>query len=256
MDNMSVVYFLWSPKRESDKWILETHGKYINNSILSLKKYVNFPCILYSNIPNIKDVNVDEVRYRDFYNDVWTYKYDSLLETQSEKVLHLDCDTYACGNFTDIFRLLDKFDFVIPLSSWHINTRWEASIPKSFPELAGGLMLYRNNEKVRKLLEYTRELILNRRGGCDEPYLRKALYESDIRFAIIPLEYNCVFNRPGFLVDEVVVLHGKYTDLDRELKAINSLVGPRLLTGDRIIKLKRIPGRKYVSDGEITNGWG
>ena len=70
------------------------------------------------------------------------------------------------------------------------------------------------------------------------------MYESKIRFCILPWEYNCVFLLPGFVMDKVRVLHGKYHDIEK-IERNFMIDGFKLFTGEKLIYCDRIGRKKY-----------
>jgi len=173
--------------------------------------------------------------------ELWTYKWEEcLMKSPYNPTLHLDADTYICEGFPEVFDLLNRFDLVMPLSPHYgfKKRRWQ-KIPSCFPELAGGFMLWKNSSNIEWFFNRTLELIkmrLTKRG--DEPYLIKALYESDVRYAIIPWEYTCVFAQPGYLFGKVKVMHGRFTnDIVKDAEIFNQNTNKRIFTGEVLLQL-------------------
>ena len=71
---------------------------------------------------------------------------------------------------------------------------------------------------------------------ADEPYFAVALYESDVRYAIIPWEYTCVFTHPGYLYGKVKIMHGK-NNIIENAEIFNEDEGKRIFTGEELIRL-------------------
>jgi hypothetical protein len=123
-------------------------------------------------------------------------KFDAMIGTPYDRTLYLDNDTMVKeGVVEDLFRILDRFDMALahaPLT--RIVTPLEG-IPKSFPELNGGVVLFRKSAAVMQLLRewennWKNNSIATLLGRRDQPYLRKLIWESDLRIAILPPEYN------------------------------------------------------------------
>lgn len=237
-----ILYFLISSEEDKEK-VISTHLPYAIESVKSIKKVADVPCILYTNIHEIKS-GFDEIKYTNEVKDVWVYKYECLLNSPFDQTLHLDCDTYIAEDFTHVFNMLERFDLVLPLSPWYWSNI-PLGIDKCFPEFAGGFMLYNKSDKIKKLFEDIKIELEHRSKGCDEPYLRKVLYYSDVRFSVVPWEYTCVFSLPGYLCKTVKIFHGKYKDIDKVIKAINSKVAARIYTGERLLILKKSKYKQY-----------
>jgi hypothetical protein len=139
----------------------------------------------------------------------------------------------------------------MPLSPHYGLKEWHG-VPSCFPELAGGFMLWKKNEKIDWFFNRTLELIrmkLTKRG--DEPYLTKALYESNVRYAIVPWEYTCVFTHPGYIYGPVKIMHGRRTnDIEEDAKIFNQSVGKRIFTGEELIEVE--VGRKKCKVKQIS----
>lgn len=123
-------------------------------------------------------------------------KLDAIMNSTYEKTLYLDNDTELKKPILkEAFRLLDRFDVALthaPLK--RVATQIE-SIPNSFPEFNGGVIFFKNSEQVKAVMErwsadYHARNIKTRYGHRDQPYLRRALWESDLRIATLLPDYN------------------------------------------------------------------
>jgi hypothetical protein len=123
-------------------------------------------------------------------------KFDAIINTPYERTLYLDNDTLVLKPvFNDMFKVLDRFDVAVthaPLA--RVVTPLE-NVPTAFPEMNGGVLLFKNEEKIMNLFRnweyhWKEETIETRRGHRDQPYLRKLLWESDLKICILPEEYN------------------------------------------------------------------
>jgi len=241
-----ILYFLTVKPGSSEDRILDVHARLLFRSLKSVKKYMpDIRAVLFTDIDSIdwKDKGFDIVSYKKGSEDVWTYKYECMLDTPFERTIHMDCDTYVCDSFYEVFEMLDGVDFAAPFSPWYFGRR-VFHVPRSFPELAGGFIAYNTNETTFDMLEEAKGLVMSRNGGCDEPYLRVALYESKIKFSVLPWEYNCVFLLPGMLMDKAKILHGKMNDIEPVKRCLTG-DGPKLFTGEKVIYCDRISRKKY-----------
>ncbi len=261
MNKWGILYFLTSrrgvPSEEKSlpeqERAVGTHSGFLKRSVESLRWYMkDISTVLFTDFDDVdwSSYGLDQVIYKEKTSDLWTYKYECLLETPFERTIHMDCDTYVCGEFYEVFEMLDGVDFAVTLSPWYFNFTVRGlhdRVPISFPEPCGGFMAYNSNEKVFDFLKHTKDLVINREGGSDEPSLRIAMYEKDIKFAILPWEYNCVFLMPGYILREPKILHGKIDD--EGVRSIiegtfrNSL--PKLFTGESLIHCHQIRKRTY-----------
>lgn len=220
---------------KSVRKVLDVHYKYAVESVKSIKKFHDIPCILYTNIKDIV-TGFDKIIHTEGVVDRWAYKYTCLLDSPFDQTLHIDCDTYVCNDFIHAFTLLDRFDLILPLSPWYWSSN-PLGVEKCFPEFAGGFLLWKKNNKMQKLFSDVLAEVSSRIAGCDEPYLRKVLYYSEVRFSVIPWEYTCVFNLPGYVTNNVKILHGKYTDINKVASAINASKTPRFYTGSSVLEI-------------------
>jgi len=236
MDNPGVLYFVVG-KRGEKKYLdmLKTSAKSLKLHMPWLKTAL------------FTDLDIKELEYFDDIiptkhceqGGLWIYKWEEcLIKSPYNPTLHLDADTYICEPFSEVFTILDRFDLVIPLSPHYgsLNRDWYGK-PAGFPELACGFMLWKKNEKIDWLFDRTLELLkMKLTKRADEPYFAVALYESDVRYAIIPWEYTCVFNHPGYLYSKVKIMHGK-NNIVRNAEIFNEDPGKRIFTGEDLIRL-------------------
>jgi hypothetical protein len=182
----------------------------------------------------------------------WADKPLALARDQApdEEVLFLDSDTRICGPIGEIFDLLEAFDLAAAHAPVRLDRRQPPSlaarVPAAFPELNTGVLAFRRTAAVVRLLDRWRRLHLDVlhsvQGGTvgDQATFRVALYESDVRFAVLPPEYNCRFTFPTYVHGPVRILHGRSPDLERIERELNAISGARvfvpgmgMLTGRR-----------------------
>lgn len=112
------------------------------------------------------------------------------------------------------------------------------------PEYNTGVVAYGNDDVLR---EFTRSWdviygnLYDGRNSQNQPSFRKALYESDLRIATLPPEYNLMLRYPGHAIGEVKLFHGrlldidtpgagKYTDVEEAAAKINATTDHRVFT--------------------------
>jgi hypothetical protein len=129
-------------------------------------------------------------------------KIPPLRKTPYERTLFLDTDTFVCDNLEDLFPLLDKFDLAVAFEYWRTEFRCER-LPPLYAAVNTGVVAYRMNPKMAAFMsdwwaryqahvgEYPKK--------TDQPAFREALYDSDLRFFILPTEYNLRIHHPSFL---------------------------------------------------------
>lgn len=157
----------------------------------------------------------DDVRVLDTPHYGFLDKVLHLESTPYERTLYLDTDTYVDSDASELFELLDRFDIGAAY-----NHNREAvpldTVPRSFPEYNTGVVIYENNERVQALFDRWKELYRAKMDEHphDQPTFREALYESDVRVATLPTEYNCLVRYPGHVRNKVKIFHSRLLDLD------------------------------------------
>lgn len=156
-----------------------------------------------------------------------------LTNTEYQKNLFLDTDTFVLHSVYEIFDLLERFD----LACCHATSRIPKShvieeIPVCFPELNTGVLAFNKNELTFQLIRdwadiYSEQLKNKVPVKHDQLAFRKALYFSDIRSTILTPEYNMRLNFPVFKGANSVakILHGRDDRLRRAIQKINSYDG-------------------------------
>jgi hypothetical protein len=128
------------------------------------------------------------------------FKFDYLDKTPYDYTLYLDSDTMVVSDIISIFDILDKFDIITTHCICRISKEDRdifsdyRNIPDSFCQFQGGVMFYRKTEKVINFVrlwktlynKYKKEYNLTQ----DQISLRVALWNSDLRIYMLPLEYN------------------------------------------------------------------
>ena len=123
-------------------------------------------------------------------------KLDAILNSPYSRTLYLDNDTELKKPILkEAFRLLDNFDIALSHAPLKRVCTQIDSIPNSFPEFNGGVIFFKNSLCVRKVMkrwhdDYHEKNINTRYGHRDQPYLRRALWESSLRIATLIPEYN------------------------------------------------------------------
>jgi hypothetical protein len=141
-----------------------------------------------------------------------------------ERTILLDSDTYCLQPFPELFDLLDRFDLAAAHEAGRFATRWEGAtevfirapdVPECVPELNTGVIAFRRAPNVLKLFERWLALVEEARAAPvphsqDQPAFRRAIYESDLRVAVLPPEYNFRLIIPGFARGAIKLIHGRW----------------------------------------------
>jgi len=249
--NPGVLYFVFGKKGRMNYFDL------LERSVKSLRHHMpNLKIGLHTNIKTEVDKLCDDVFYTEHPGKrMWQYKWNQCLpKSPYNPTLHLDADTYICDDFSEVFDLMKTFDLAIPISPFYAANEPLEGVPECFPELAGGFILWQDNERVRNFFERTFQLVRRKHWRrADEPSLRKALFESDVRFAIVPWEYTCVYNYPGYVYGKVKILHGwrNSRHLRRLEEKFNRHLGGRVYTGEKIYHLTFSKKTRLTTEHEV-----
>lgn len=131
----------------------------------------------------------------------------NLQRTPYDRTLALDCDTFICADITDIFKILDKYDIAMchahnrkathykHIDLWSFNDKMGNSwdIPYAFPHFNGGVILYRNGDKIMSLFQEWDELYKTKGVSKDQASLRELLWEKNVMLYALPPEYNLLY---------------------------------------------------------------
>lgn len=161
-----------------------------------------------------------------------------------DRSIYLDTDTYVYEDISDLFDLLESFDLGLAHSSSRVA--WDVEgVPDSFPEYNSGVIAYRNDSDFQDFLSEWEQAYFDEKESDEtmrnQPSLRKTLFESELRIATLPPEYNCMYRYPGYAVGTVKVFHGRLQDLDgpgagdyfdteTAVEVINRTEDPRVFT--------------------------
>lgn len=126
-------------------------------------------------------------------------KVDYLPRTRFERTLYLDTDTRVVEDISDLFELLERFD--IAMAHAHARNRrthveqWRITLPQSFPQLNGGVILYRSDERVLEFLHSWSAAYHDAGFSKDQTTLRELIWDSDLRLYVLPPEYNVRYEK-------------------------------------------------------------
>lgn len=179
-------------------------------------------------------------------------KIAPLAQTPFEDTVFLDTDTYLCEPVPELFELLSRCDIAMA----HAPMRYtgEVPVPAAFSEFNTGVIAYRasgkNFELFSRWLEHHAGQVLRTGDPCDQPALRRALWESDAKCVVLPPEYNFRFVLPAFAGrGPVKILHGRHRDMAALASRINQSGSPRVFlpklrdAGARSFRILSAPGR-------------
>ncbi|MEL7039043.1 MAG: hypothetical protein AAFO04_26055 [Cyanobacteria bacterium J06592_8] len=152
----------------------------------------------------------------------------SLRQTPFQKTLYLDTDTYVADSLWEIFEMLDQFDLALAVTPyWKIDLHKnggnieEKGVPVCFPKLNTGVIAYQKNQQTNRLFANWAKLHKEWGEGQDQAPFRNTLYNSDIRFGVLPPAYNYRLPYPDGIWGCVKIFHGRHQNLPNLCKNIN-----------------------------------
>jgi Nucleotide-diphospho-sugar transferase len=124
-------------------------------------------------------------------------KIDGLMASRFQRTLYMDADMLALADFRDVFELLERFDVALA-HDWFRNsplhhTFWRKPLPAAFPQFNGGLIAIRRTPATTAFLEAWKAAVRSTDTGRDQISLRELLWESELRIATLPEEYNLLW---------------------------------------------------------------
>lgn len=123
-----------------------------------------------------------------------TPKLACLTETRFERTLYLDCDTLVLAPLGDLFDVLRRFDLAIAhdvrRTSALIREGHREVVPYAFPQMNSGVMLYRRSAAMWEFLHDWQRRYAEAGRPRDQVSLRDLLWASDLRFYVLPPEFN------------------------------------------------------------------
>lgn len=121
-------------------------------------------------------------------------KMDAMIASRFDRTLYLDADLFVIADIRDVFEVLDRFDMAMVqdqyLNGGHAQTIWRKPFPNAFPQFNGGVVAYRSRPEVLELLQNWRAAVRENDLKRDQPVLRELVWDSDLRVATLPPEYN------------------------------------------------------------------
>lgn len=121
-------------------------------------------------------------------------KVDYLPRTPYDETLYLDGDTLVRHDLTSMFDVLERFEIALAhVVLWHRPRHqkvWRTSPPDAFPELNGGVILFRKSDRVLTFLKDWREAYHSTENKTDQFTLRELMWLSDLRLYVFPPQYN------------------------------------------------------------------
>ncbi len=192
--NKGIVYIAFKKHRGAD------HIKEVIYSAKSVKKiHEDLNITLFTDVRNINESCFDNIKIISISSirEKQNYLYDS----PYDYTLYLDSDIKVVNPIEDIFGLLDRFDIAACFDHARKDLKKAkvyddyANIPRAFSEFAGGVILFRKTEEVKKffrLWKLNYEIWKKCSGKLnDQPSFRVSLWQCEnLKVFTLPPEYN------------------------------------------------------------------
>ncbi len=196
---------------------IATGEEYRQEAVLSAKSVKNaMPSIQIGIITDSdpQDAVFDDIIIIESPQYDFTDQISYLSDSPYDRTVYLDTDIYVTEDISDLFTLINEFD--IGLAHAQGGTSWQVdSLPSSFPEYNSGVVVYETDiiDKFcdKWMVNYTQ---IKKDRPQNQPSLRKTLYESNLRIATLPREYNCMYRQPGHVNEFVKIFHGRLTNVE------------------------------------------
>ena len=179
-------------------------------------------------------------------------KIAPLLRSPFERTLFLDSDTYVCRPFPELFAIAERFELAFCHDTWRQG--FPMPVPSAFVHANSGVLLYRLTPAVRQLFADWQALYWRmfdqgpRQVGedwlGDQAPLQQVLWDSQVRFYVLPGEYNYRTWCANFVgaLGEVAIIHGRDADLPQ--------LARRLLPAERRPRVF-LPSSEELFDGTL-----
>lgn len=190
-------------------------------------------------------------------------KIAAIAASPFEKTVFIDTDTRILRDISDLSRLLDRFDLAVAFDPIR-SDQDQPSIPDCFPTFNSGVLAYKRNAKTVKLFEDWLHAFRTQpdepgKTRRDQPPFRKVMWESDVRYAVLPEEYNLRVIFPHMVGGNayVKIFHGRHDLLEQALAHAHTIhfyprvFGSRYTVGELFAMLCR---RIYERVG-VRLGW-
>src|SRR6476661_2136181 len=186
-------------------------------SARSLKRFTKYPiCVItdeegYSS--EYFDIILTEQGKKDFVS-----KIIGMQKTPFEKTIYLDSDTFICSSIDQLFQILEMFDMGMTIDNrthsygflGHYNSDFNLRFKNVLPEYNTGIVVYNNNDCVKKLFTDWLKAHNEMNVKADMPSFREAFINNalNVRIATLPFEYNYFGTHSfGFAYNEIKVIH-------------------------------------------------
>ena len=163
-------------------------------------------------------------------------KVDYISESPYEQTIFLDSDTIVDHDITEMFDLLDKYEFAIchDLARKRENVSKLIpeynEVPYAFSEVNPGVMVFSKTDNVMNFFENWKKLFYKYISSWpyEQPTFRTALWQSDVNFYIMPPEFNV---RDDRVREKAVRMHHEFGEDHLKARIYHMHVDRRINAG-------------------------
>ncbi|PPS42803.1 hypothetical protein B1A85_13920 [Chroococcidiopsis sp. TS-821] len=222
-------------------------SKYVTealNSASSLKDKVPGLDVTIFSDESVKAQCIDKCIVIESSKNGYLDKIVGMSKSPYEFTLYLDCDTYICDDFSELFTLLKKYDIGAAEAEIRAGSNLLGEVYNYqeikdidgqfvFPIYNSGVILYKKSPQVDQFFAdwlTLAERQMQEKGVAygDQPAFQTTLHKSNLREVILTPEYNCRFIFPVCVSGRVKILHGRHLDIKTVAKEINSRISTRI----------------------------
>ena len=143
----------------------------------------------------------------------WNLAFDLLKDF--DECIYFDTDVNFIYPFPEIFDTLKRFDIAIPMGARRVTGATHEKLPDCFAEYELGVIVFRRNDRVKKLLETWRDLHWAHHeiyGNNSQRSFREAVWNCpDLKIDRLPSEYGLRWPFGEFMSLPVKIIHGRYS---------------------------------------------
>jgi len=121
-------------------------------------------------------------------------KIDMLGASPFEKSIYFDTDTLILSDLSSVYEILDNFEMAgCQVQLWQRprhNMSYRLKVPDLFPEINCGVLAYRKSKNTNTFFKKWSQEFVSSGFAVDQTTFREALWESRIRFHVLPEQMN------------------------------------------------------------------
>ncbi len=127
-------------------------------------------------------------------------KFEAMRRSRFARTLYLDTDLRVLAPVGDALDLLDRCDIAGAHDAFRNSRKaHDPTLPAAFPQVNSGVLAVRRSDATAAFLRGVEDALHASGARKDQPILRRHLWASDLRLAILPEEYNLMAWRHAML---------------------------------------------------------